>query len=265
MDALILAGGSTPPEFLNALPPESRDEDRALVSLHGRPMVEYTLEALRECPDIDRIAVIGTPRVLELMRERYPQVLGVEAGPRMIANGLKGCRALREQPNSSRQALITTSDVPLASAQTYSEFVRGFREKKLDASYAIVEKATCEAQFPGGKRTYARLKDGTFTAGNCVIVEVEALETLSELFEKFYRARKNPIAMARLFGGRFLWRAITRQLSVPELEEFLSNLVKSNFRAVEMQDAAIAFDVDKLDDFLIAQKRIEAAGRSAAG
>jgi GTP:adenosylcobinamide-phosphate guanylyltransferase len=265
MDALILAGGSTPEELASGLPTEAQNTDRALILLNGRPMLAYALDALHECPEVDRIGVVGTPGVLSFLSREHPQLLGVEAGPRMIQNALTGARALREQSGASRETLITTADVPLVKPETYSEFVRGFHEKKLDASYAIVKREVCEAQFPGGKRTYAKLKDGSYTAGNAVVVEAEALEKLASLFEEFYRARKNPIAMARILGVGFLWKALTKQLSVAQLEAHLSQIVSARFQAVEMRDASIAFDVDKIEDFHIAQRKLrqEASGAAA--
>lgn len=253
MDALILAGGQTPPELLAALPQADKNEDRALVALDGRPMMDFTLEALRGCKRVERIAVCGTPRVLEHIAQNHPQVLGVEAGPRMIENALRGCRELRGQAGASPVALITTSDVPLVQSSTYEEFLRGFEDKELEASYAIVRRERCEAQFPGGKRTYARLKDGSFTAGNAVIVRGAIIEKMGAMFERFYQARKNPIAMARIFGPSFLARALSRQLSVAQLEARLSVIAEGRFGAVDMEDASLAFDVDKIEDYNIAR------------
>jgi GTP:adenosylcobinamide-phosphate guanylyltransferase len=257
MDALILAGGQAPPEMLATLPESDRHEDRALVALNGRPMMDFTLEALRACSHVERIAVVGTPQVLAHIAQNHPQVLGVEAGPRMIENALRGTRFLREQAGASPVALITTSDVPLVSPSTYEEFLRGFEQKGLEASYAIVKREVCEAQFPGGKRTYAKLKDGTYTAGNAVIVRGAVIEKMGAMFERFYDARKNPIAMAKIFGPSFLMRAVTKQLTVKQLEERLTIIAEGKFGAVDMKDASLAFDVDKIEDYRIARSMLE--------
>ena len=165
-------------------------------------------------------------------------------------------RALRTSP------LITTSDVPLVTGATYEEFLCGFEEKQVDASYAIVKRESCEAQFPGGKRTYANLADGTYTAGNAVIVAGATVKKLQGIFEKFYRVRKNPLAIARILGLRFVWRAVRKQLTVPELEAYLSKLLNARFNAVVMQDAAIAFDVDKIEDYRVAVERLSQVNQS---
>jgi GTP:adenosylcobinamide-phosphate guanylyltransferase len=271
MDALVLAGGATPPEFLDALPAGERDADRALVRLNGRALVDYTLDALESCARVERVAVCGTPRVCDYLAQTRPQVLAVAAGDRMVENAVRGCAELRKQPNASRVTLITTSDVPLVQASTYEEFLRGFEsggmnarpgEGPLDASYSIVRREKCEAQFPGGKRTYAKLADGTFTAGNAVIVEGTTIEKLAGLFERFYRVRKNPIGMARILGPRILWGALRRSVTVADLEAHLEVLLDARFGSVDMEDASIAFDVDKIEDHAVALEALRRVGRA---
>ena len=72
----------------------------------------------------------------------------------------------------------------------------------------------CETAFPTGKRTYARLSGGDVTAGNAVIVPGSIVERLAEVFDTFYRARKNPVAMAKLLSTSLLdentWPAASR-------------------------------------------------------
>ncbi len=257
MDALVLAGGETPPELSEGLSAEQNSPDRALVALNGQPLLAYTLNALQNCARVERIAVAGTPAVLQYLTEHYPQVLAVESGDSMVENAVRGWERLQEQSGASHVTLITTSDVPLVSGATYEEFLRGFEEQNVDASYAIVTKESCEAQFPGGRRTYAKLKDGTYTAGNAVIVAGATVKKLQGLFEKFYRVRKNPLAIARILGLRFVWRALRKQLTVAELEAYLSKLLNGRFGSVVMKDASIAFDVDKIEDYRVAATRIQ--------
>lgn len=251
MDALVLAGGLTPLELAQGLDEQSLSPDRALVQLNGRPMLDYVLDALRGCQSIERIAVVGTPHVLVHLERDAPEILAVPDKGKMMANAEAGVQALRKEPNASRLALITTTDVPLVTSSTYDEFLRGFEQKGLEAAYALTTRQICEAAYPTGKRTYARLADGDYTAGNAVIVEGQIIERLADVFEQFYNARKNPIAMAQILGAGFLWKAITKKLTVAEAEAKLSGLTRVRSGAVMMQDASIAFDVDKIEDYRV--------------
>ncbi|MDF2440416.1 MAG: hypothetical protein JWN98_1400 [Abditibacteriota bacterium] len=249
MDALILAGGATPPELATGLDVQALSPDRALVQINGRPMLDYVLDALHNCQSLQRIAVVGTPQVLSHLQSVAPAVLGVPDQGKMMANAVAGLQALRREPNASRLCLITTTDIPLVSGATYDELLRGFQAKGLEAAYALTTRKICEAAYPGGKRTYARLTDGDYTAGNAVIVEGHIIERLADVFEKFYKARKNPLAMAKIIGAGFLWRTVTKKLSVQDAEAKLSEITGVRAGAVLMHDASIAFDVDKIEDY----------------
>lgn len=262
MDALILAGGPTPPELAVGLDASNLSVDRAMVQINGRPMLDYVLDALHNCRSLERIAVVGTPQVVAHLAGA-PKVLCVPDEGKMMANAVAGLQALRREPGASRLCLITTTDIPLVTGATYDELLHGFEAKGLEAGYALTTRAVCEAAYPGGKRTYARLADGHYTAGNAVIVEGHIIERLADVFEQFYQARKNPLAMAKIIGPAFLWRVVTKKLSVQEAEAKLSDITGVRAGAVLMQDASIAFDVDKIEDYRVVAAEL-ARGKASA-
>lgn len=267
MNALILAGGEVPPELAAAVPSNSTATShyRALIELNGRPMVSYVIEALSATRGLNRIAVAGADEVQQCARQIVPDAVTLPDTGKMTGNIVAGMRALSEATGSEERVLITTCDIPLAATSTFDELLSGFEQRKVEAAYSVVRREVCEAAFPTGKRTYARLADGFYTAGNAVIAERHVIEPLIALFEKFYKARKNPLAMASLFGPSFLCKAVTRRLTVAEIEARLTTLLGCTAGAVPMQDATIAFDVDKMADYEVARTSLEQrqlAGRS---
>jgi hypothetical protein len=74
-----------------------------------------------------------------------------------------------------------------------------------------------------------------------------------------YQARKNPLAIARILGLKFVFKAMAKKLSILDLERKMSQVLKCRAGAVEMNDAAIAFDVDKPEDFQLAQTALKNA------
>lgn len=249
MDALILAGGTAPPDLIAYAP----SGDRALIELEGRTLLAYTYDALRQTPGIERIAVAALPATLEVLSTIAPGALPAKAADTMMDTVVSGLHAL-----DAPSVLISTCDIPLAGADSYTELIEKTRARDLEACYPIVSRSTCEAQFPEGKRTYGRVKEGAFTAGNAVIVQSHVIEPLLDFFKASYNARKNPIAMARLLGGSFLIKAITRQLRVAEAESTVSRLLGCRAGAIELQDAAIAFDIDKLEHYEVARRVLAA-------
>ena len=254
MEAVILAGGAMPDALQNhaSAPgnPAGSSAERALLAVGGRPILDYVLQSLAQVAPVARIICVTTPGALQTLPARIGEVeiIGLPSGDKVTGNLLLGARAAK-----SEQILIVTGDGPLATARTWTQFIEGAAARDLQAAYAVVRDSQMEAQFPGAKRTYARFRDGAFSGGNAFIVPRARLETLENLIETAFAARKNPLQMARLLGFRFIVKALTRQLRVGEAEHKVSRLLGCRAGRVEVQDATIAFDVDKPEDLRAAE------------
>ena len=76
-------------------------------------------------------------------------------------------------------------------------------------------------KFPGVMRTYVKLKDGVFTGGNLFILRSEIIDQVLEKASQIVERRKNPLAIASLFGFGLMWRYLTRRLSIAAAEKVL--------------------------------------------
>jgi GTP:adenosylcobinamide-phosphate guanylyltransferase len=244
MQALILAGGAAPPELAAA----TNCSERALIEIGGQPMIVRVLEALRGTSQIDEIAVVGAESTLQAARDAQSGVTQIAAAGRMVDNLTRGLQAL-----SSPAVLVCTCDIPFATPATFDELLRRAAERKLELAYPIVRRATSEAAFPHGERTYAKLLDGEWTGGNAVLIPRHIIGRASALIDAAYNARKNPLALARILGPGFLMKLLSKRLSIAETESKAGQVLGCHAGAVEMQDAAIAFDVDKPDDLRMVQ------------
>jgi GTP:adenosylcobinamide-phosphate guanylyltransferase len=248
MDALILAGGESPPDIAAA----TGCTDRAGIPIHGRPMITWVFDALRATAGIERIAVVGSTATNTAVTALAPDAITVTASERMLDNAIGGMRAL-----GASSVLVCTCDIPLVTAATFNEFISGAQQQGFVAAYPIVRRETALAAFPTGRRTYSRLRDGTFTGGNAVIVPGEAIERLSVLIDAAYRARKNPVGLAKLLGPTILIKAATRRLSIADIAQKMTQILGCRTGAIQMKDASIAFDIDKIDDYNVAQQALE--------
>lgn len=262
MNAVILAGGKLPSGLEPGIDAEPLDHhgpnpdappERALIDLGGRPLIEHVLNGLRECEEIGDIVVVGNPPTLGWL-EQFADIKQVASHPQLSQNVVAGVQAVVPDATARVPVLICTCDIPLATAGTWKEFIERSRAAQLEAAYAIVARDVIEAAFPEGKRTYARLRDGTYTGGNAFILPRHGVDNLTGLIEAAHRARKNPFAIAKLLGPRFLARALTKRLTVVDIERKMSQVLMCRAGAVRMQDAAIAFDVDKLSDLLVLRR-----------
>jgi GTP:adenosylcobinamide-phosphate guanylyltransferase len=255
MDVVILAGGPTP-ESLTAALGESTPHERALIKIGGRATIAYLLDSLRHVEGLEQIAVIGRESTLATVRAMAPSAICVAAKETLVDNVLAGAGALQ-----SEHILLCTCDIPLTTSETWREFLQRVEQNSLEAAYPIVRREVVEQQFPEGKRTYATFTDGTFTGGNAFVLPRARLENLRAVIDAAYSARKNPMAIARILGIRFVVKALLKKLSVHDLERKMSQVLGCRAGAVEMSDASIAFDIDKAADFEVAQKVLAATAK----
>lgn len=252
MEAVILAGGPIP----QALQGATDAPERALIHLEGRPLIDHVLDSLRGVPPITGIVCVAPPATLAHLPS---DVRGLESGDKLTENLFKGARAAQGD-----RILIVTGDVPLATGRTWMQFLDGAAVNLIEAAYPIVSREKCEEQFPGGTRTYAPLKEGQFTGGNAFLLPRAHLETLETLISQAFAARKNPLALARMVGAGpgFIAKALTRQLTIDEVERKISKMIGCRAGAVIIPDAAIAFDIDKQSDLDTAARVLNERGKN---
>ena len=82
MDAIVLAGGRFAPE--DALHAQAPNGYKCLLELGGKPMVQWSLDALSDAHGIGRVVVVGLPASTEL-RCRHPLTL-LEGGSDLIGS-----------------------------------------------------------------------------------------------------------------------------------------------------------------------------------
>ncbi len=252
MDAVILAGGQTP-EKLSAALAGSTPSERALLEINNRTAIEWVLDSLKSVSQIEDIFVVGLPQTFALLEKNAPNVRRLPAGSTLVENVLRGMNAA-----SSESVLICTCDIPLVTENTWREFLEKVQAQNLQAAYPIAPRERVEQTFPEGKRTYATLIEGTFTGGNAFVLPRENREELRTLIDAAYRARKNPLGLARLLGAGFLIKAIRKKLAIADLEKKMSQLLNCRAGAVVMDDVTLAFDIDKKEDYDLAQNFLSA-------
>lgn len=234
----VVLGGSG---HADPLAKEAGVAAKALVPLLGRPMASYVLEALRDSASVSDTVYVGetTPDLRALAART------LNSGEHLadsLSLGLSA--ALEAQPE---RVLVLSADLPWLSAETVDAFVMGAARAAPEAAvtYPIIPKEVAEGQFPGQRRTYARLKEGAFTGGNAMLLEPRVLPTLLPFVNRAYAGRKNPFSLAGLVGVRFALQLLTGTLRIAALERRISEILTMPARAYRSQDAALGADVDK--------------------
>lgn len=231
--AVVLGGGNG-----DKLARHAGVKAKALVPLEGKPMGAYVLEALSGSQWVNGTVYVGPFAGLE---SSLNGATTVPAGKRItdsLALGLGA--ALAQKPS---QILVLTADVPWISAASLDDFIT--TAPKADLVYPAIPQHATEAQFAGQKRTYAKIKEGRFTGGNLILMTPVAVPSLLSFMEQLYRGRKNPFALAAVFGWSFVFKLLTGSATIAELEARASHLLGVTANAFISEDASLGADIDK--------------------
>ncbi len=244
--ATILAGGLSD----DALLAKSGSRERALIPIHGRPMLEYVIEAVQGCSTIDEV-VIACPADFEVAKRGWDGVRHTAVdGDDPIDSIAAGAKALE----SVDKVLLCASDLPLLTPEAIDQFVTEGLEADVDCCYPIVEERLVEAEFPGCPRTYVRLRDGRFTSGNIALVARSFVIDRRDNIHQLFSLRKNPVKMASLLGPMMLLGLALGTTSSDGLQQRAAKILGSSVALIKCQRPEIAFDVDKPSDLELAEQ-----------
>ncbi|WP_424950483.1 nucleotide-diphospho-sugar transferase [Deinococcus sp.] len=262
-DAVVLGGGDPGDPFAAAHGVAIKTQ----VPLAGRPMALYVLRALRACPQVGRVAYVGpVPKggeaLVDLRVTDHGTLIGnLEVGvdALRLPEGQHGAGAPeRDAHTTRRRVMVITADIPLITAAMLSEVLLAAPNAGL--VYPIVRKEDCERAYPGVKRTYARLKDGTFTGGNLFLIDAALVGLFLPRLREVLVARKQPFRLAALIGPLVLLRLLAGQLSIAQLEERVGRILGVRAQALVTPHAAIGTDIDKEADLELARRFLVAQG-----
>jgi GTP:adenosylcobinamide-phosphate guanylyltransferase len=254
LTCLVLAGG--PRDAVAALDPNA--PNKAFVAIAGRALVARTIDSLRTSPRIDRLIVVAPSSAhahtaLAKADERRPD------GPH-ITDSLRS--GLRDLPPDA-PVVVAASDLPILTRAAIDEFVTLAEDTDADLVYACVERRAHLARFPHIPHTWARFRDGTYCGGGLILLRPRVLPALERFLERLGAARKNPLALASIFGWKVLGRYVARRLTVMQAEHRATQLLSAAARAVISSHPEIAVNVDRVDDVALAEKALTASLRFA--
>ena len=245
MNAVLLAGARGASPLTEAF----GVDNKAFIPLEGKPMINYVLEVLNSLEEIEEIIVVGPPGELEKLEGKTTFKIVPERGD-IIDNLLQGVNNL----SLEKPLILLTSDIPMITRESLEDFIKRSRELEADFCYPIIKRESCEEKYPGGVRTYAKLREGSFTGGNIFFVKPHVVESTARKAGEFITLRKKPHLLAMKLGIAFILKYVFKRLTIREAEEKVSRLFGIKARAVITSYPEIGVDVDKLEDLELAEK-----------
>ncbi len=254
VDVVILAGGDG-----SMIEPSCRF--KGLITIAGRPMVDWVVDAARSASLVAEVAVVvPTAENLGSWADKVDKI--VVSDGNFIENVIAGVRAFP----MDRPVLVTTGDLPVLTGAAVDEFLEKALATGADFVYPLVRKEDVLAQFPDADRTYVRLMEGSVTGGNMMLLNPALVEKNYDIGQALFETRKSAFQMARVIGFRFVLKLVLGRLERHELEKRLGELLGGTGAAVYTRNASIGADVDKPVDVVAAEHALATArgGRIAA-
>lgn len=232
-EAIFLAGGTLEKAFgqVDGAP------SKAYLQLNGRRMADYALDALKRVSAVRRIVAVipsGAPA--------FDGTVSISGGRALFDSLSAGMDALLPETDI---ALIVTCDIPCVTTEGIENFISLCEEnEECGLYYGIVSKGDSEKKFPGIPHTYIKLTEGVFCGSGLFAIGKNRFPRLKSLAENATRNRKNPIALAKLFGLRFIFNFLLRRVSIEDLEKRATHVFGFPVKGIPSRYPEIAFNVD---------------------
>ncbi len=242
MKAIILAGaGDQDIKYFG--------RGKALVDFRGRPLIEYTVDALVHSNIIDYILVVGNrDALIPIIGNRVDKIIEQEND--ILDNLVKGLSYFEGEDN----VVVITCDIPLITADAIRYFINNALNFKADLCYPIIEKSVCKGRYPDVKRTYAILKEGEFTGGNLAMVNPRKIISAENQIRSLIDNRKKPLKMARALGLFITVRLFFKQLTIEKIESHVQEKLGIRGRALIIPFPEVGSDIDNVEDIKILGK-----------
>lgn len=246
--AIILAGGMA----------QWVGKPKALLVFNDIPVVLHIFNALQKLSIVKKIAIVGYPEVLSVLPENC---IKAEASSDLWANTQIGIKAV--EPEGEDCLMLCAADMPFVTTSSLEAFLKEALKTGADIVYpAVPLSAFQRLGLSGVSRTSLRLREGTFTGGNLFLIQAKVLPNIFALADKAIRSRKSLWQLGQIAGWKLLFKWLFSHMpivgnaflvSVNELEKRGEELLKCRCKAVIADLPELAFDVDKPEDYELAQ------------
>jgi len=248
--AVILAGGVA----------HWVSEPKALIKVNDIPVILGIVNALQKIPNITKIAIVSSPEVFSVLLQ-LENFIQVQASSDLWANTQFGIKAV--EPEQDDYLLLCAADMPFVTSASIEKFLELALGTDADIVYLAVPISAFERLgLSGISRTSANLREGVLTGGNLLLVRAKVLPNINALAEKTIRYRKSLWQLGKMAGFRLLLKWLLSHLpivgnaflvSISELEKRAEELLGCRCKAVIADLPELAFDIDKPEDYELAQ------------
>jgi len=247
-NALILAGSKK----IGPLEINANVENKALILIDNKPIINYIIDALKGSKNINKIVVVGPKKMLSKgIDQKISKILN--SGDTILENIEKGLNHF----NSEDSILILTSDIPLITPNAIDEFLEICIKRNADVGYPIITKEKIIKKYSETERTYIKMKEGMICGGNIALLKPEVFFQNKSLINELFENRKAIQKYVKILGFKFIIKFLFKTLTFKDIEKRISEIVGYNSIAVNVSFPEIMIDLDKISDLELIRKTIE--------
>lgn len=227
---------------------------KALVPVHGRPMIERVVSALRASPAVGALHLS--------LPDDVPVATECPALARWLAEGT--VRRVAPQPSPSASVLdfvapratagtvlVTTGDHPLLTTAMVDEFLAGFAAAGAEAAVAVTRTEELLRRYPGSHRTKLEFRDGRYSGCNLFAFRGAGAIGVLRFWRGLDQHRKQPWRIAWAIGLWTLWLYRRRALDLAGILDRLGRRAGTRLAAITLTDPHAGIDVDSPADLAL--------------
>ena len=242
---IILAGG----EETGDLYQKFGYRCKALLPLHGKPMLDWVVEAFHESQAVEKIIVVGPPSLDELHSMKFVEKR-LPSTSSLLKNIVRGIayanweyyRGVIDHPGY----VISFCDAVFLTDEIVKDTLRNIQSDNYDFVLHYIEKETYDKNNIVAKRTYIPIK-GKFYTGSAIYFVKSFRKTLmsAHLLYELRARRKDPNGLLSVLG--------LKGVSIEGIELAISKRLNGRAAIFISDHAGLGMDVDKVADFEIAE------------
>ena len=210
---------------------------KAIIPIHGKPMIDYVLEALDE-------GGVSRPYYISGFGADYAD--GLTQSP--SAPGPAGSAAAAIEAGISYPILVTTCDHALLTPEMLDSFLGQCQAGDADFYVGLADKTVIQPAYPNVKRTYLNFSDRSVSGCNLFYLSsAKGLEAI-RFWKRAQNFRKQPVRLAASVGLLTPILYVFGRLSLSSAFSYASKRLKIKAKPVIIPIAEAAIDVDKPSD-----------------
>ncbi len=250
--ALIMAGKRS--GTLDPLAEQAGVSQKAMVPVHGVPMIERVTRQVAACPDVGAIRIVAhdtdeiaaLPTVSRLIEEG--RLTFAEGRFNIVDSVFSGAEG------ADFPLLITTADNCLVTPEGYSEFISKCLAADAGGAAGLARDEQVKAADPIGQKRFYRFQDGAFSNCNMYWLGNEKALGAVEIMREGGQFVKYPSRIIKAFGLLNLIRFRMGWGSKEKLFAQISRRFGVKLVPIELSDGHYAIDVDNERTFNVTER-----------